>query len=341
MITGDYPSTARAIGDMIGLPYPDKLLTGAEIENLKSDELHEALDEISICARVLPEQKLSLVQLLKARGEIVAMTGDGVNDAPALKAAHIGIAMGARGTDVAREAAAVVLLDDDFTTIVEAIRSGRHIYDNIQKAFGFVFAIHVPIAGMVLLPLLLGWPVILSPVHIVFLELIIDPACAIAFEAEPRETDVMRRPPRSPDEPLFDTRKIIRSGLQGGVILSTALLVLALELLIKTPEPAARLATFATLVVGVWSLILINRSWSRTLWRTLSTPNAPFWYVTLSALAVLAIVLYVPALSRTFRFAPLSQSGLLLSAAASMIGLLAVTAIRRLFEERTINVQEE
>ncbi len=334
MITGDYPSTAQAIGDMIGLPYPDKLLTGAEIKDFKPGELNSSVDETSIYARVLPEQKLSLVQVLKARGEIVAMTGDGVNDAPALKAAHIGIAMGARGTDVAREAAAVVLLDDDFATIVEAIRSGRHIYDNIQKAFGFVFAIHVPIAGMVLLPLILGWPVILSPVHIVFLELIIDPACAIAFEAEPRETDVMRRSQRSPNEPLFGMRNIIRSSLQGSVILSTALLVLGIEILIKTAEPVARAATFVTLVVGVWSLILINRSSSRTLWRTLKTPNAPFWYVTSAALAFLALVLFVPPLSLTFRFAPLGQSGLLLSLAASMIGLLMVAAIRRLLKEK-------
>lgn len=338
MITGDYPSTARAIGEMIGLPHPDKLLTGAEIGDVKPGELDRVLDEISICARVLPEQKLLLVQALKARGEIVAMTGDGVNDAPALKAAHIGIAMGGRGTDVAREAAAVVLLDDDFATIVEAIRSGRQIYDNIQKAFGFVFAIHAPIAGMVLLPLILGWPVILSPVHIVFLELIIDPACAIAFEAETRETDVMRHPPRPPDEPLFGMRNIIRSGLQGAVILSTALLVLGLELLIQTPEPVARAATFVTLVVGVWSLILINRSWSRTLWQTLKTPNAPFWYVTLAALVFLSIVTHIPLLSHTFRFASLRYFDLLVSLAACMIGLFLVAVIRRAFKERQITL---
>ena len=334
MITGDYPSTARAVGRAIGLPRVEEALTGAEIELLSPAELHDALGRTSICARVLPEQKLSLVQAFKARGEIVAMTGDGVNDAPALKAAHIGIAMGGRGTDVAREAASLVLLDDDFPTMVEAIRSGRQIYDNIQKAFGFIFAIHIPIAGIVLVPLLLGWPVVLSPVHIVFLELIIDPACTIAFEAEPADTDVMRRPPRRPDEPLFSAAKIAASSLQGLIVLLTTLLVLIIELRSGVSDAALRAATFTTLVIGLWSLIAVNRSWSRTLAETLRTRNMPFWYVTGAALACLAVVLYAPALARMFHFAAPAPAGLLASMVAGALGGVALAATRRLLRMR-------
>src|ERR1019366_9548711 len=151
----------------------------------------------TVFARIMPEQKLRIVNALKANGEIVAMTGDGVNDAPSLKAAHIGIAMGGRGTDVAREASSIVLLDDDFGSIVKSVRLGRRIYDNLRKAMGFIFAVHVPIAGLALLPLLFG------PMHIAFLEMVIDPVCSLVFEAETEEDDVMRRPPRAPDEPLF------------------------------------------------------------------------------------------------------------------------------------------
>ncbi|HTM11013.1 MAG TPA: cation-translocating P-type ATPase, partial [Verrucomicrobiae bacterium] len=334
MITGDYPSTARAVGRTIGLPRVEQALTGADIASMNPAQLNDALGRTSICARVLPEQKLSLVQAFKARGEIVAMTGDGVNDAPALKAAHIGIAMGGRGTDVAREAASLVLLDDDFPTIVEAIRSGRRIYDNIQKAFGFIFAIHVPIAGIVLVPLLFGWPVILSPVHIVFLELIIDPACTIAFEAEPPAGDAMRRPPRRPDEPLFSAGKIAASLLQGVIVLLTTLIALVFERRIGLSDAALRGATFTTLVIGLWSLILVNRAWSRPLAETLRTRNIPFWWVTAAALACLAVVLYAPALANIFHFAQPSPSGLLVSVAVGALGTVALAATRRLLRLR-------
>ena len=216
MITGDYPATARAIAQQAGLDAAE-VLTGDAIERLDDSELARRAQTTSVFARIMPEQKLRIVQALKADGEIVAMTGDGVNDAPSLKAAHIGVAMGGRGTDVAREASSIVLLDDDFGSIVTAIRLGRRIYDNVRKAMGFIFAVHVPIAGLALLPLVFGLPIIFSPIHIAFLEMVIDPVCSLVFEAETDEEDVMRRKPRAPDEPLFSWPLVGWSVLQGGL----------------------------------------------------------------------------------------------------------------------------
>jgi Ca2+-transporting ATPase len=216
MITGDYPVTASNIGKEIGIINPDNIITGSELEQMSEDELCSRIKEVNIFARVIPEQKLKIVNALKANNEIVAMTGDGVNDAPALKAANIGIAMGEKGTDVAREASSLVLMDDNFLSIVGAIRMGRKIFDNLQKALAYIFAIHVPIAGLSLIPVFFAeLPLILWPVHIVFLELIIDPACSIIFEAEPEEKNVMSRPPRNINEPFFGIKKIILSCTQG------------------------------------------------------------------------------------------------------------------------------
>jgi len=310
MITGDYPSTAQAIARKIGFENSRNILTGPEIENVGVAELQRRIQNTAIFARVLPEQKLKLVEAFKANGEIVAMTGDGVNDAPALKAAHIGIAMGGRGTDVAREAASLVLLDDDFATIVEAIRSGRRIFDNLQKAMAFIFAIHVPIAGVALMPLIFNWPLILSPVHIVFLELIIDPACSIAFEAEPEEAGIMNRPPRDPHEPLFGRDKILFSLLQGLGVLLTVLLILGLAVRLGQDAPYARAQTFATLVAGIVALIFANRSWSRSIISTLGAPNKALWWVVGGAVGFLGSVLYVPYLREVFRFATLRPQDL-------------------------------
>ena len=333
MITGDYPATARAVSAKIGFKTAE-VLTGAEIEHMPNAELRRRLPQTAIFARVLPEQKLNLVDAIKANGEIVAMTGDGVNDAPALKAAHIGIAMGGRGTDVAREAASLVLLDDDFATIVEAIRSGRRIFDNLQKAMAFIFAIHVPIAGVALMPLIFNWPLILSPVHIVFLELIIDPACSIAFEAEPEEAGIMNRPPRDPHEPLFGVDKIVLSLLQGIVVLFTVLLILGLALYFGHDSSYARAQTFATLVAGILALIFVNRSWSRSIISTFRSRNGALWWVVGGAIVFLFLVLYVSSLREIFHFAALQPFDLAICLATGALSVVWFEVVKLIRSKR-------
>ncbi|HEX9037767.1 MAG TPA: cation-translocating P-type ATPase [Ktedonobacterales bacterium] len=320
MITGDYPGTALAIARQIGLRPADSVLTGAALGVMSDEELRRRIASASVFARVVPEQKLRIVNALKANGEIVAMTGDGVNDAPALKAAHIGIAMGGRGTDVAREAAAMVLLDDTFDAIVEAVRLGRRIFDNLRKAMAYIVAVHIPIAGLAMLPALLNLPLILLPAHIVFLELIIDPACSIIFEAEPEESDVMARPPRDPHEAIFSRRVVVISAIQGAGALMATLAIYLYGVGVGAPEPRIRAMTFTTLVVANLALIFINRSWTRGLLATLRTPNAALWWVMGGALALLAITLFVPPARDLFAFGALSAGELAVSVLAGLAG---------------------
>ncbi len=321
MITGDYPATARAIAHQAGLAEQDgDVLTGDEIAALGDEQLRERMATVSVCARIAPEQKLRIVQALKARGDIVAMTGDGVNDAPALRAAHVGVAMGGRGTDVARESASLVLIDDNFAAIVAAVRLGRRIFDNLRKAMSYILAVHVPIAGMAMLPVLFGWPALLYPMHIALLELIIDPACSIAFENEPAESDVMQRPPRDATTPLFGGATLGLALVQGLGVLAVVMGAFAWASA-RIPEPEARAFAFATLVVGNLALILSNRSATRSLWSTLRTPNATLWGVVGLALALLLAALYTPWAVSLLRFAPLPAHEL---AAACGLGLLSV-----------------
>jgi Ca2+-transporting ATPase len=322
MITGDYPGTAASVGKRIGLDHDGRTITGAELDRMDDAELQKCIRNVTIFARVVPEQKLRIVNALKFVGEVVAMTGDGVNDAPALKAAHIGIAMGGRGTDVAREASALVLLDDDFASIVQAVRMGRRIFDNLKKAIAYIFAVHVPIAGLSLFPVVFKWPLVLLPVHIVFLELIIDPACSIVFEAESEEADVMTRPPRRPDAPLFGARTIGISVLQGVSVLAVLLGVYAIALKRGMGEEDARAITFTTLIIANLGLIFVNRSWSRTVLATLHSRNAALWLVTGGAVLFLGLALYVPFLRSLFRFSYLHPMDIAISVAAGMISVL-------------------
>ena len=314
MITGDHPATARAIAVQAGiLPdavqagiLPDAMLTGPEMAAMDDAALRACLRGTSVFARIMPEQKLRLVQAYVAEGEVVVMTGDGVNDAPSLKAAHIGVAMGGRGTDVAREAASLVLLDDDFTSLVTAIRLGRRIDDNLRKAFGYILAVHVPIAGMSLVPVLLGWPLLLGPIHVVFLELIIDPVSSVVFEAEPEEEGVMARPPRDPKAPLFDRLLLVRGLMQGTVVLAATLGVFLIGIQGVHGEEVARAMAFVTLVLGNLGLVLTNRSNSGSAFRAMLRPNKALGLVVAVTLAALGLALGVPGLRDLFTFASLT-----------------------------------
>ena len=303
MITGDYPATARAVAIEAGLRDSGNVLTGDDLAQLSDAELQTRIADTTVFARIMPEQKLRIVDGYKARGEIVAMTGDGVNDAPSLKAAHIGIAMGERGTDVAREAASLVLLDDDFGSIVKAVRLGRRIFDNLRKAMAFIVAVHIPIAGLSLLPLLLGLPLIFTPVHIAFLQLVIDPVCAIVFEAEPEEENVMRRPPRHRATPLFTAALMAWSTAQGLCVLLSVGAFYLTTLHLGFGEAVSRAAAFVALVACDFGLVLVNRTSTASLAATLRRPNRAFWQILATATVLLAVAFAVPALRAIFRFA--------------------------------------
>ncbi|MDH4447910.1 MAG: cation-translocating P-type ATPase [Acidovorax sp.] len=327
MITGDHPRTARAIAAQAGIPH-DSVVTGDELARLSPDALADRVRQVSVFARIKPRQKLELVEALKSQGEVVAMTGDGVNDAPALKAAHIGIAMGLRGTDVAREAGALVLLNDDFAAILQAIHRGRQTFANLRQAMVYTLAVHVPIIGLTLLPVLLGLPVVLAPLHIAFLELVIDPACSIVFEAEEASGDLMQQPPRGTGEPLLPSTHLVLSLLQGSVV--TAAVVGLYAWLLGHPAHAATASTvaFAVLVAANAALIFPSRS-SQAGWRSVWTRPTPvsLWVLGGTLVALVAIA-SVPWLTKMFGFQALSVAQWCLVLALGLALLLVQEAIK-------------
>lgn len=303
MITGDFPATAKCIAKQIGLSNVEDVMTGDQLKELSDEELRKKITHISIFARVVPEQKLRLVQALKANNEIVAMTGDGVNDAPALKAAHIGIAMGNKGTDVAREASSLVLLDDNFASIVAAIRSGRKIFDNLQKAMSYIIAIHIPIIGLALIPAFWSsFPLLLMPLHIVFMELIIDPISSIAFESEQEERNIMKRKPRDINEQFFGSKKILGSVMQGVLLLGMVITVYFLSVNEGHSDGEVRAIAFSSLIIGNVFLVLTNLSRTRNFVQVFLERNIATLIILLGALLVLFLVISIPALQKVFSF---------------------------------------
>jgi Ca2+-transporting ATPase len=339
MITGDYAETALAVARAIGLDIRGGAISGPEIELLDDAALAQRARAVNVYARMVPEQKLRLVQALKADGAIVAMTGDGVNDAPALKAAHIGVAMGGRGTDVAREAASLVLLEDDFATLVATMRAGRRIYDNIRNAMSYLLAVHVPLAGMGLLPALTGWPLFFFPVHVVFLEFIIDPACSLVFEAERGPSDLMRRPPRRPGAPLFSRGMLAFAALLGVATLAAAAGIYG-SLLGTHGEQVARASAFVTIVTANIVLIMVSRSRRETALTVALRPNPVFLAIAAAACAALALVLYYPPAARLFRFAPLDAGSLGLALGLGVASVLWYDLVKLVPQRRSRGGQQ-
>jgi Ca2+-transporting ATPase len=316
MITGDHPGTALAIANQAGLDTSGGALTGDEITALADDALAARVKVTNLYARTKPEHKLRLIQAFKAGGEVTVMTGDGVNDAPALKAAHVGVAMGSRGTDVAREAAALVLVDDDFASLVGAVRIGRRIYDNIQHAMSYLLAVHIPIAGMGLLPVLFGWPLVLYPLHVLFLEFVIDPACSLVFEADPEHANVMQRKPRPANARLFSKRTVLSSAVMGTAALAYSFGVYAIGLE-WLGENEARSLAFMAMVVANLLLIFVARAQGEDFRTTLARPNQIYWIITGATLTALLLAMYIPAIEKLFGFdAPpiMATGGVLLAA---------------------------
>lgn len=302
MITGDYSKTAMAIGEEIGLKFTDKVIVGNEIDSLSENELCEVVKSCDVFSRVIPEQKMKIVKALKKNGEIVAMTGDGVNDAPALKSADIGIAMGQRGTEVAKEAADMILMDDNFTTIVKSVKDGRRVYDNIRKAMVYILIIHIPIAAMAMFAPLFNLPPLLLPMHIMLLELIIDPTCSIVFEGEPAEANIMENPPRPPQEPLLTRSLTIKVVLQGIIMFLAAFMPFHYMIDLGISSEYARSFSLITFIVANVTLVLVNRSNTELLYHLIKEKGSKVRLIVNSmALIMVFAIVYIPILNGFFR----------------------------------------
>jgi Ca2+-transporting ATPase len=335
MITGDYPATAMAIARELEIDSAAGHLTGAEVEALNDSELAERLKVVNVFARMVPEQKLRIIAALKADGEVVGMTGDGVNDAPALRAADIGIAMGLRGTDVARAAADLVVTDDDFGSIERGVRQGRTIFANLRKAMAYIVAVHIPLLGMSVLPVFAdNGPILLIPLLIAVLELIIDPACSIVFESESADPDIMKNRPRKLGERILTKNVLTLALIQGFVSFLAVVSVYFWAVYSEASEEQVRTLTFASLVLGNLALILVNRSWSLTALQTLkSRKNPTLWWLFLGAVATLLVLVYQPVATEAFELAPLSIGQWLICAASALAGV-AWFEVRKLFKRK-------
>jgi Ca2+-transporting ATPase len=335
MITGDYPETARAIAKQAGLK-TGHVMTGKELDAVSEQDLPLMLKSTQIFARMMPHHKLRLVQTLQEQGEIVAMTGDGVNDAPALKVAHIGISMGQRGSDVAREASSLVLLNDDFSSIVKTMRTGRLIVDNLRKALRYIIGVHLPIAGLALLPLFTGSTLILTPSLVMFLEMVINPTSSLVFENEEAEKDLMLKPPRSSTEPFFGSKNILYALIQGVGLLLACMIVFFILTYTHHAQEEVRATVFITIVLSNLLMMIVSRSDHEDLLTLLVKPNKyQSWVIGLTIFALI-LVLQLPWLAELFNFSRPSLAAVLLALSASFFTLLWLEIVKTIFARRDI-----
>lgn len=341
MITGDSASTASVIARRVGIQNSGEIITGDMLDTMSDEQLAEAVKSVNIFSRVIPEHKMRIVKAIKDGGEVVAMTGDGVNDAAALKYADIGIAMGKRGSEVSREAADLILLDDNFSTIVDSVKDGRRIFDNIKRAVGYIFSIHIPIAAASLIAPILGIgsaSLMLLPLHIVLLELIIDPTCSIVLERQPAESDIMSRPPRSPKTGLVTLGGLIKSVLQGGVIFAASFGAYLFYLGSGYCAEYSRSMGLAIIILSNLLLVFENSSEKKFLSSSIKAlaKDKVMWLTTGATLVLIAAVLYSP-LNRLLNLSPLSGADLLISAALAVVSVCwyeLVKLIRKFYNKK-------
>jgi Ca2+-transporting ATPase len=332
IITGDNTATTSAIAKQIGFKGSDKSITGDELMKLSQPELEAIVKDTNLYTRMFPEAKLRIINALKKNNEVVAMTGDGVNDGPALKAAHIGIAMGKKGTEIAKQAASLVLLEDDLSKMVEAIATGRKIYANLKKAIQYIISIHIPIILTVFVPLALAWiyPNIFSPVHIIFLELIMGPTCSIIYENEPVEKNTMKQPPRSFTSTFFNGQELITSIIQGLMITAGTLFIYQYAVHQGAEESTTRTMVFITLISANIFLTLENRSFYYSLLTTIKYKNNLILLIISITLMLTMLLLYVQPLTKFFQFSPLNSIELVFSIAAGFLSVIWFEAVKGL-----------
>ncbi len=339
MVTGDYPGTARYIASKIGLKNFEKVVTGQELSKIPETELRQLVQRVNVFARITPEEKLRLVGALKANGEVVAMTGDGVNDAPALKAAHIGIALGGSSTDVAREAASLILLNGDFASLVETVKLGRRIYDNIKRAMMYVLAIHIPIAGIALIPPLSNLPLVLYPIHIVFLELIIDPVSSIAFEATEGDKDIMTKPPRKLNKPFLNNNVLLYSLIQGLIILIGCIGVMLITWYLHLSPNSTRTITYVTLIISNLGLMLVNLNGPENIWHSISSTTAPVKWILSGTAILLTVIVIFPLFRNLFSFAELRLTEILICMITSLFIIICIETFELISKRKGIIYQ--
>ena len=324
IVTGDNPATTAAIAKQIGFIGYEKSITGDELMQLKDKELQEKVVHTNIFNRMFPDAKLKIINALKAKNEIVAMTGDGVNDGPALKASHIGIAMGQKGTEIAKQAASLILLEDDLSKMVDAVAMGRKIYTNLKKAIQYVISIHIPIILTVFIPLALGWiyPNIFSPVHIIFLELIMGPTCSIIYENEPMEKNTMLQKPRPFSTTFFNWKELTTSVIQGLAITAGTLTAYQYALHQGLNESTTRTMVFTALITANIFLTLVNRSFYYSIFTTIKYKNNMVWAIIGITVAILGLLLFVKPLTNFFGFQTLNLSEILISVDIGFISVI-------------------